>query len=113
MRKLTCKAVRTLEDLDLNPALSDSKPLQAHQGGSWFFHLNFSKLGHLGGSVGWPSDFTSGHDLTVFEFEPHIGLSAVSTESASDPQSSPQLLPGSRSREHSLSLTNTQTLKNK
>ena len=29
----------------------------------------------------------SGHDLVVREFEPHIGLSAVSTEPASDLQS--------------------------
>ena len=32
-------------------------------------------------------DFSSGHDLTVHEFEPHIGLSAVSTEPPSDPLS--------------------------
>ena len=30
--------------------------------------------GHLGGSVGWASDFGSGHDLTVCGFEPHIRL---------------------------------------
>ena len=29
-------------------------------------------------------DFGSGHDLTVCEFEPHIGLSADGTESAWD-----------------------------
>ena len=29
----------------------------------------------------------SGHDLTVGEFEPHIGLFAVSAEPASDPLS--------------------------
>ena len=32
----------------------------------------------LGGLVGWVSDFGSGHDLTVGEFEPHIGLCADS-----------------------------------
>ena len=33
------------------------------------------------------SNFSSGHDLTFPEFEPHIGLSAVSVEPASDPLS--------------------------
>ena len=33
-------------------------------------------LGHLGGSVGWTSNFGSGHDLTVCKLEPHIGLCA-------------------------------------
>ena len=45
------------------------------------------KLGRLGGSVGEASNFRSGHDLSVREFEPHMGLSAVSTEPASDPLS--------------------------
>ena len=31
--------------------------------------------GHLGGSVGWASDFSSGH-----EFEPHVGLGTDSSE---------------------------------
>ena len=31
--------------------------------------------------------FSSGHDLMVREFEPHMGLSAVSTEPALDPLS--------------------------
>ena len=30
--------------------------------------------GHLGGSVGWASDFGSGLDLTIHEFEPRIRL---------------------------------------
>ena len=34
----------------------------------------------MGGSVGWASDFGSGHDLTVRGFEPHVGLCAVSSE---------------------------------
>ena len=36
--------------------------------------------GRLGGSVGGASDFGSGHDLTVREFEPHVGLCADSSE---------------------------------
>ena len=31
--------------------------------------------------------FSSGHDLTVGEFEPHAGLTAVSADPASDPLS--------------------------
>ena len=55
------------------------------------------KLGRLGGSVSLASNFSSGHDLTVHEFEPCIGLAAVSTEPASDPLS-PFSLPHPRSR---------------
>ena len=36
--------------------------------------------GPLGGSVGWVSDFSSGHDLTVRELEPCIGLCADGSE---------------------------------
>ena len=36
--------------------------------------------GRLGGSVGLASDFGSGHDLKVCEFEPHVGLCADSSE---------------------------------
>ena len=36
--------------------------------------------GHLGGSVGEASDFGSGHDLMGHGFEPHVGLSADSSE---------------------------------
>ena len=36
--------------------------------------------GRLGGSVGWVSDFGSGHDLTVREFEPRVRLCADSSE---------------------------------
>ena len=41
--------------------------------------------GRLGGSVGEASDFGSGHDLTVREFEPRVGsgLMAQSLEPAS------------------------------
>ena len=36
--------------------------------------------GRLGGSVGWASDFSSGHDLAVREFEPCVGLWADGSE---------------------------------
>ena len=36
--------------------------------------------GLLGGSVCSASDFGSGHDLAVREFEPHVGLCADSSE---------------------------------
>ena len=36
--------------------------------------------GHLGGAVGWASDFSSGHDLAVREFEPRVGLWADGSE---------------------------------
>ena len=42
--------------------------------------LKFSLEGRLGGSVSWASNFSSGHDLTVREFEPHVGLCADSSE---------------------------------
>ena len=41
----------------------------------------------MGGSVGKASNFGSGHDLMVCEFEPHTGLFAVSTELVLDPLS--------------------------
>ena len=43
-------------------------------------------MGQLGGSVGQASDFGSGRNLTVHEFEPRIGLCAdsQSLEPASD-----------------------------
>ena len=47
-------------------------------------------------AVGWASDFSLGDDLKVREFEPHIGLSAVSTQTVSGflspPLSTPSLL---------------------
>ena len=43
-------------------------------------YLLKSLLGCLGGSVGWASNFGSGHDLAVCEFEPHVGLCADSSE---------------------------------
>ena len=36
--------------------------------------------GRLGGAVGWVSDFSSGHDLAVREFEPRVGLWADGSE---------------------------------
>ena len=37
-------------------------------------------MGHLGGSVRWASDSSSGHDLTACEFESRVGLCADSSE---------------------------------
>ena len=36
--------------------------------------------GRLGGSVGWATDFGSGHDLAVREFEPRVRLWADGSE---------------------------------
>ena len=36
--------------------------------------------GCLGVSVGYASNFSSGHDLTACEFKPHVGLCADSPE---------------------------------
>ena len=47
--------------------------------------IKFLYKGHLGGSAGCMSDFGSGHDLAVREFEPLIGLCADSSEPALDP----------------------------
>ena len=44
-------------------------------------------MGHLGGSVGWASDFNSGHEVTVSEFKTRIRLSGVSSEPALTPLS--------------------------
>ena len=42
-------------------------------------------------------DFSSGHDFTVCEFDPYIGLAAVSTDPALDNLSRPLSLPLPRS----------------
>ena len=62
-------------------------------------HVKDAKLlGHLGGSVSWASDFSSGHDLTVCEFEPRVGLCAdaskpgAASHSVSPSVSAPPLL---------------------
>ena len=41
---------------------------------------NLGVLGHLDGSVVWASDFSSGHDLAVGEFEPRVRLCVDSPE---------------------------------
>ena len=63
-------------------------------------------MGHLGGSV-WVSDFGSGHDFTVHEFEPHWGsvLTAQTLEPTSD-SVFPVSLPHSRLHSLSVSLKN-------
>ena len=66
-------------------------------------------MGHLGGSVAYASHFGSGHDLAVWEFEPRVGLAAVSTEPASGPLSPSLSAPPPL--ELSLSLKNKQTFK--
>ena len=43
-------------------------------------HQKYLLMGHLGGSVGWASDFSSGHDLVVHEFQPCVQLWADSSE---------------------------------
>ena len=63
--------------------------------------------GRLGGSVSWASNFSSGHDLTVPEFEPCIGLCAVSAEPALDP------LTPSLSAPHPFACSLSPSLKNK
>ena len=48
---------------------------------TWHWILFKNKLqGHLGGSVGWATDFSSGHDLAICEFKPHIRFCADSSE---------------------------------
>ena len=44
---------------------------------SYCIWLEIGNSGHLGGSVSYVSDFSSGHDLTVRVFKPHMGLAAV------------------------------------
>ena len=49
----------------------------------FFHHITRRKKvfwGRLGGSVGWASNFSSGHDLTALEFEPHVRLWADGSE---------------------------------
>ena len=53
--------------------------LQPLWGPVWRFHGKLV-VGRPDGSVGEASDFSSGHDLTVGEFEPHVGLCADSSE---------------------------------
>ena len=46
------------------------------------FFQGSKHLGHLGGSVDWVSNFGSGHDLMVCEFEPCVRLCGDSLELA-------------------------------
>ena len=57
-------------------------------------------------------NFSSGHDLTIREFEPHKGLSAVSWEPALDPLSSSLSAPPPLTLALSLSLSQKINLKN-
>ena len=62
--------------------------------------------GRLGGSVGWVSDFSSGHDLAVPEFKPHVG-SVLTAQSLQPALNSVSLSPcPSPTRALSLSLKN-------
>ena len=41
---------------------------------------NKTKQGRLGDSVSYTTNFSSGHDLAVHEFKPHVGFCAGSSE---------------------------------
>ena len=55
-------------------------PSPAHAPALSKINIKKKKEGNLGGSVGRASDFGSGHDLTVHEFEPRVGPCADSSE---------------------------------
>ena len=78
-----------------------------------YIYVHTYIYGLLSGSVGYAFDFGSGHDLTVCEFKPHIGLCADSSETASDPLSSSLSVPVpfSLSRKHTFSLLKQNVLK--
>ena len=44
--------------------------------------LNSDTTRYMGGSVGQVSEFGSGHDLMVHQFEPHVGLCADNSQPA-------------------------------
>ena len=67
--------------------------------------------GLLGGSVGWASDFSSGHDLGVREFELRVRLCADSSEPGACFSCLPLSLPLPYS--HYVSLSLSLSLKNK
>ena len=54
--------------LDIKTEASGEIKIEVHQ------------VGSLSGTVGWVSDFGSGHDLMACEFEPHVRLCADSSE---------------------------------
>ena len=66
--------------------------------------LKFLIPGVPGSSVGWVPDFSSGHDLTIREFEPSVGLWAdarsleLAMDSVSSSLSAPPLLARSLSQ---------------
>ena len=68
---------------------------------------NTKKLGRLGGPVGSVSDYGSGHDLTVGEFQPPSGwvLTAQSPKPAGDPASPSLTAPPPLVRARSISLS--------
>ena len=53
------------------------------RGSGW--NLKWGAQGRVGGTAGEAPAFGSRHDLMLQEFQPHIGLTAVSTEPAGDP----------------------------
>ena len=59
------------------------------------------------------SEAASGHDLMVCEFKPHVGLSAVGADAASDPLSPSLSAPPLRMRPLSLSKINKHLKNNK
>ena len=56
-----------------------------------FSLLKESVPGRLGGAGGWASDFSSGDDLTLREFEPHVRLCADGSEPGASDSVSPSL----------------------
>ena len=55
---------------------------------SILFYIKNGVGGRLGGPVGWASDFSSGHDLKVLGFKPHV-LGSVPTVQSLEPASDP------------------------
>ena len=63
-----------------NPKDSTKKLLELIHEVSKVAGYKINAQGRLGGSVGWASDFSSGRDLAVREFEPRVGLWAYGSE---------------------------------
>ena len=70
--------------------LSYKKPVKTQRISLYKKIYKSSFWGRLGGSVGWASDFGSGHDLPVCEFKPRMGLSAVSSDKQQQQQQQQQ-----------------------